>query len=335
MTEKLKQKWLHLYEVAQQIGIMQPWEHFAERDKFTYIWKDESKTILFSFIGESAQKCGIACYTCEEDYARARVRLTEKNSKHEPAFMLQNALICIWDDREELSKESYEIIKELGFKPRGKGAWLHFDRYEIGYTPVPLDEKEVDLLTSAFENLHMMLRAIYEQGLDPEFDKGKNLVRWYEPKDKLYYTHPLDVDISRNIISHPVVTVHENEWMREVRAMKNADYTVELDWSYVDVIYDDENGRGTFPRMLLAVEPKNGFVLVNEMLSPSHNQPGIVFNVLDHFIERYGKPAEISICDEDLKGILTDVCQKVGIKLTVKKRLSALNNVRKELLLRL
>ena len=84
MTEKLKQKWLRLYAVAQQIGVMQPWEDFSEADKFTYIWKDKSKTVLFSFIGESAQKCGIACYTCEEDYARARVRLTEKTANTNP-----------------------------------------------------------------------------------------------------------------------------------------------------------------------------------------------------------------------------------------------------------
>lgn len=332
MTNKLKDKWLHLYKVAQQIGVMQPWEDFCESDRFTYIWKDKSKKVFFSFIGESAQKCGIACYIGEDDYMRARVRLTQKNDKYEPVFMLQNALICLWDDREDLSKESYALIKELGFKPRGKGAWLHFDRYEIGYVPTPIDEKDVDLLTTAFENLHMMLRAIYDRGLDPEFDKGMTLVRWYEPKDKLYYTHPFGIDISKNIISHPLVTVHENDWMREVRSMKCADYSIELDWSYVGVIYNDEDGRGTFPRMLLAVDPKNGFVHVNEMLSPSHNQPGIVFNILGHFVQRYGKPSEIAICDEDLKGILFDVCKKVGIKLTVKKRLSAVNNARKMLL---
>ena len=76
-------------------------------------------------------------------------------------------------------------------------AWLHFDRCEIGYLPIPPDEKEVDLLTVVFENLHMML---------------------------------------------------------------------------------------------------------------------------------------LVICDEDLKGILTDVCKKVGIKLTVRKRLSAVNRAQKELL---
>lgn len=335
MKTKLKEKWLHLYEVATEIGTYSPWKDFAEKDRFTYIWKDKSQTVFFSFIGESAQRCGIACYIGEDDYMRARERLTSKNEKHEPSFMLQNAYICLWDNREDISKKDYELIKELGFKFCGKGAWLHFDRYEIGYVPTPLEEKDIDFLTTAFENLHMMLRAIYEQGLDPEFDKDKNLVRWYEPKDKLYYTHPFEIEISKDVITHPMVTVKENDWMRQVRSMKSADYSVELDWSYLDIVYDDVDGRETFPRLLLAVEPKNEFILVNEMLSPSHNQLGVIFNVLDHFVERYGKPAEIMICDEDLHGILADACSKVNIKLTKKKKLPAVQKVRKELLARI
>lgn len=332
MIRKVKEKWLHLYDVAQQIGAMEPWKDFAEKDRFSYIWKDKSKTVFFSFIGESAQTCGIACYIGEENYMRARVRLTAKNEKREPAFMLQNALICLWDDRENLSKESYALIKELGLKFRGKGAWLNFERYEIGYAPVPLEENEVELLATAFENLHMMIRAIYERGLDPEFSKGKTLVRWYEPKDDLYYTHPCEINIPTGIISHLVVTVRENDRMLQVRSMKPADYSVEIDWSYVGILYDDELGRATFPRMLLAVERKNGCILFNEMLSPSHNQPDVLFNMLGHLVERHGKPAEIVICDEDIKGILSDGCKKLGIKLTVKKRLPAVTKARNSLL---
>lgn len=332
MTNKLKQKWLYLYYIAQQIAEMNPWQDFKEKDCFTYIWKNKSKILHFSFIGESAQKYGIACYIGEADYMRARNRLTEKNSKKEPVFMLQNALVCLWDDREELSKESYALIKELGLKPRGKGAWLHFDRFEIGYIPVPLDEREIDLLTIAFENLHMMLQAVYEQGLDPEFDKNKKLVRWYEPKTKLYYTHPFDIDIPEDVVGGVQVTVNESDWLQEVRSMKCADYSVELDWSYVELIYVDENGRKTFPRMLLAVEPKSGSILTNEMLSPTHNQVGVIFNKLDRFIESYGKPREILICDEELKEILSDVCSKVGIKLTFRKRLANVSNARNKIL---
>lgn len=332
MKEKLKSKWLNLYFLANQIADFEPWNDFEEKDRFTYVWKDKSKTVFFSFIEESAQRCGIACYIGEENYMRARERLTSKNENCEPVFMLQNAYICFWDNREDISKKDYELIKELGFKFCGKGAWLHFDRYEIGYVPIPLEEKDIDFLTTAFENLHMMLRAVHEQGLNPEFDKGKTLMRWYEPKDKLYYTHPFDIDISNDVISHPVVTVQENDWMRQVRSMKNADYSVELDWSYLDVIYDDVDGRETFPRLLLAVEPQNGFIIFNEMLSPSQNHPRILFNMLGLFVERYGKPAEIIICDDDLHGILADVCSKVNIKLTKKKKLPAIQKARKEIL---
>ena len=332
MKEKLKEKWLHLYFLANQIGAFKPWEDFAEKDRFTYIWKDKSKEVYFSFISESAERFGIACYVGTEAYVRARARLTSKNEKHEPVFMLQNAYVCLWNNREDINKKDYELIKELGLKFRGKGAWLQFDRYEIGYVPIPLEEKEVDFLTTAFENLHMMLRAIYEQGLDPEFDKDKNLVRWYEPKDKLYYTHPFEIEITDDIITHPMVTVQENDWIRQVRSMRNVDYSVELDWSYLNMIYPDFDGRETFPRLLLAVEPQNGFIIYNEMLSPSQNHPRILFNMLGRFVERYGKPAEIIICDDDLHGILADACSKVRIKLTKKKKLPAIQKARKDIL---
>ncbi len=335
MKEKLKEKWLQLYFLANQIGAFNPWEDFAENDRFTYIWKDKSKEVYFSFISESAGRFGIACYVGTEDYLRARERLTSKNEKHEPIFMLQNACICLWDNREDISQKDYELIKNLGFKFRGKGAWLHFDRYEIGYVPTPLEEKDIDFLTTAFENLHMMLRAIYEQGLAPEFDKGKNLVRWYEPKDKLYYTHPFEIEIPKDVITHPMVTVQENDWMRQVHSMKSVGYSVELDWSYLDVIFVDGDERETLPQLLLAVERESGYVMVNQFLSPSHNKPNIIFNMLDYFTEQFGKPAEIIICDDALRGILTEVCEKVGIKLTVRKRLTQINSARKEILSRM
>ncbi len=334
MTSKQKEKWLHLYEVAMEIEDFYPWNDFAEKDRFAYIWKDKSKTVFFSFIGESAQKNGIACYVGEENYMRARARLTSKNEKNEPVFMLQNAYICLWDNRDELRESDYELIRELGFKFRGRGAWLHFDRYEIGYVPIPLEEKDVDFLTTAFENLFMMLRGIYEQGIDPKFDKGKCLVRWYEPKDKLYYTHPLDIAFSSDAITYPFVTVRDNDWMSKVRSMKSADYSVEVDWSYIDAVFDDDDEKETFPLLLLVVEKENGFVLANQLLSPSHDKFVLIFGTLEHFVDRYGKPEEIIICDDALYGILADVCGKIRIKLTQKKKLSTLPKARKEFLSR-
>lgn len=332
MKNKHKEQWYKLYELTQEIGNYTPWRIFRESDCFSYIWKDKSKTVFFSFIGESIKKYGIACYIGESNYIQARKRLTEKNAKNEPVFMLQNALICLWDDRKSVPQKSYEIIRELGFKFRGAGAWLHFEKYEIGYLPAPPDEDEITLLITAFENLFMMVKAIYEDRLDPEFNKGYILLRWYEPKDKLYYTHPFRIDIPNDIIPRTIVTVHENDLIKEIRLMQSSGYSVEMDWSYLDMIFITEDKREAFPLLLLAVDRKSGTILASEFISPDHNKPDIVINTFDHLLKCCGKPSEIIINDPDLNTILEDICKKVGIKLTTKKQLTTIRNARKEII---
>lgn len=215
MTEKQKRKWNRLYNCANEIGSYQPWAMFDEEDIFSYIWHDRSKVILFTFLGDSIQRCGIACYIGEPDFMQARHRRLSKNEKKEPVFVLQNSFVAIWGNREDVDKESYNLIKELGYKFRGKGAWLHFERYRIGYAPVPLDESEVDFLTEAFGNLLMMVRAVCEDRLDPCFDENKVLLRWYEPEDDLYYTHPFEIPKLKAKPDYAVVTMQNRKQILE------------------------------------------------------------------------------------------------------------------------
>ena len=330
MTEKLKNKWLKLYEIANNISKFEPCNYFFPTDRFTFITKDNKESYLFSFFRLTENINAIACYLNEVDYMKAQKRLNAKNTKDEPTFFLQNALVCIWDDRNHLSKESYKLIKELGFSFRGRGAWLHFDKYETGYAPVTLNEKEVDILIDAFGNLFMMLRAVFDQGLDPEFDKGKTLLRWYEPKTNLYYTNPFKIDIPTDIAQHPLVTLQETPRLAEVKKMATKNYTIELDWFYIDATYIDENKREAFPLILLGVNSETEFVLTNKFLEPSYNKFNVVINALDDIFELHGKPNQIKISDEDLHNILFDFCKKTNIKLSLVSRLHSLNKVHKE-----
>ena len=335
MTEKLKNKWKKLYFLAQEIANYEPWDDFEEKDRFAYVWKDKSKTVLFSFIGESICTCGIACYIGEENYIRARDRLTQEDEKSEPVFELQNGLICLWDDREGLSPADYKLVKELGFKFRGSGAWLHFDRYEIGYEPVPLVEAEVDLLITAYENLHMMLRAIYEQGVDPEFEKGNTLLRWYEPKDELYYTHPVQIEFPKYADLLPNATIKDNELMDQFRKINASDFSIELDWSYLEFLTKGEDGKAFFPLQIMVADCKTGCIIANELLNPQENRYELVFRIFDYFNREKRKPKEVFICDMEIKGLLADFCKKVGIKLTVRKKLPQISQARLELIKRI
>lgn len=79
----LKEKWLHLYDVAAKIASYSPWDAFGEDDTFAYIWKDRSKCVFFSFINDSIGKCGIACYIDEDNYLRApcEARFTKRKAR--------------------------------------------------------------------------------------------------------------------------------------------------------------------------------------------------------------------------------------------------------------
>ncbi len=331
MSDSLKEKWLHLYGVANVIGSFDPWNRFSEDNCFSFIPKEKNKTYIFSFIGESADRCGIALYVNEEDYIKGRKRLEARNEKEEPAIFLQNAYMCFWGNREDISKKSYEQIKELGLSFRGKGAWIHFERFEVGYFPFLLEENEVDMMINAFENLFMMLKAIYEDGLNPEFEKGNTLVRWYDENEKLYYTHPFKVSFPKNLSITEIIVEENNPSIQKAKNTETSEYSIELDWAYVSACVKNDLGEEVFPLVLTALSEKNGFILPPQIIYPQDNKESILLNSILEIVFKIKKPKEIIVCDEEIQNIISDFCKKIGIKLTIKKSLKKSLKARKEL----
>ena len=64
------------------------------------------------------------------------------------AMACQNNLTCYWGNREEMSGEQRRIVKELGYKFRGRNQWLYFLSFKKGYFPYNMDQNEVRRMTS-------------------------------------------------------------------------------------------------------------------------------------------------------------------------------------------
>lgn len=329
MNNRLKKKWLKLYTIAQEIAQYSPWDYFKESDGFTYLRRDGKNVFHFSIIGSSFDQRGIAVYKSNSDYIEAMNRLCKRNKKNEPVFLLQHSLIALWSDRGDISKEDYSLIKELELKFRGRGAWLHFNKYKIGFAPSQLDENEVDDMLEAFENLIMMLRAILEQGLTADFKKNERIVRWYSKEDKLYFTHKFKSNLPKEV-EYPVLTLLESDGLREVREMPAKDYSVEIDWAYFDVIIKDTE-KNIVPLLLYAVDSATGLVVYSDVLAPYEKIPDIVFNMFDSIIESCGKPKQISVSDRKLEACLRDFCKKTNIKFALKSTLPKADEARKYL----
>ena len=325
MEQSILEQWAKLYHFAREISKLKPWERLSEADALVYAQKGTKKELVFSILGHEAPFCGIACYPSWTAFSKARLRLDGENVRQEPVFMLQDAMIGIWGARKDVSKDNYEIIKALGLRGHGDGSWLYFEKYAEGFYPATLSEAEVVELADAMGNLHMMMRAICENRL-PDYKPGMMLLRWYDEKTKLYMTHPFPMQKLAKP-SYPVVHVEENDYFRSTADLPKAAYTLSLDWSYLPFTTKD-GGQEFFPKLLLGID-QEGMILCSDLLAPNKNQINMVFNAMDQLFRSAGKPKAIRVCDRELEAILSEFCQKLGIRLSYTKTLSSLNRVRK------
>lgn len=269
MEPKILEKWKEIYYYAGLIVDLDPWSRFDEKDVFVLKPKAKDEEHFFSFLLESCGRCTIALYRSGRAYCLARERLHGKNTKNEPVLMLQDAVIFVMGDRENVSKKNYAIIKDIGMKCRGKGAWPFFEKCQVGYAPREIPEEDLDTLLDDLGNLWMMVRMIVDGRVTVDFAKHEAMMRRYNPEDDTFYSYASK--LNRPIkAEYDVVTVNNQEWLTNLRQIP-AKGSISLDWSYLPTIIKDE-GAVIIPRLLLIVENRTGCILRATMLTPS-NQP--------------------------------------------------------------
>lgn len=326
MEKEIIEKWRKIYSFAQLIAAYDPWKLFAEEHTFALVPKGTRNEHYFSFLAESTGQCGIAIYPSGNAYVAAQCRLHGANPKREPLFDLQDAVILLWGDREDVSKENYVLIKSLELKFRGRGAWLHFQEYRVGYVPRQIQERDLDQLLDDLGNLWMMVRAIREENLKTNFDNREAIVRFYSQKDDMYYTGSFPVNLPRKI-NYPEIIMQESADLQELRAMRPRG-SIALDWSYLPASYR-EAGENIIPRLLLAVDTKSGVILETEMLSPTDDPYAVLFDMISHISCSHAKPAIIEICDAEIESYIADFCKQAGIRLVAKKQITAITQARR------
>lgn len=329
MRKDALEKWREIYFYVSCIAEYDPWKRFKETDIFALLPKGKQEEHFFSFLFDSSGQPGIAIYWSGHDCFNAQERLHGSNPKKEPVFLLQDAIIMLLGNREDVSKENYALLKELGIKCRGRCAWPHFEKYRVGYAPKAVEDEDLDKLLDDMGNLWMMLRAVYEENLNPDFTNQKALTRCFSEKDDLYYTYVADLKQPKKAV-YTTITMQDNERMKQLRKTP-AKGAVSLDWAYLPIKMREGKTK-IIPRLLLAVDTRSGVVMHFDMLSPSNQPFDDLFEFFDDIVERNGKPALVEICDKEMESYLSDLCRKAGIPLAMRKRLPQLAQARSVLI---
>lgn len=115
-------------------------------------------TAFYSILGKGGGCYGITVYEGYEAF-NSFLLLTmreQMNLSVEYAMFNQINLTCYWGNRDELSAKQRKIVKELGYKYRGKNNWLYFLSSEPGYYPFNLDQDEVARMTGHMETCSLL-----------------------------------------------------------------------------------------------------------------------------------------------------------------------------------
>ena len=315
-------QWRVLYETATRIKEKKPWETFMDMDLLGFRYGAKEDTIYFSILGHHGDCYGIAVY---EGYSGLNdflmlVMQEDLNIPWDFAMANQRNLTCYWGDRQELNKKQWQIVKNLGYKYRGKNQWLYFMSFEPGYAPFNLDQDEVLRMTEYLQGLEKILEYYEENDVNIDFKNGNILCMIKDQKNNTvrFEEEPLPF-----FEYCPGILMPEDEsFIEELKRMPVCRARLEADiFPMRTSIADSKYDRPADPFICLIMDAASGMVINFEMTEPGESAELYLAEMIAGFILQYGKPKEIRISNRIVEAAIKNLCDAAGIKLRFRKTL--------------
>ena len=218
-----------------------------------------------------------------------------------------------YEDRNDLQKEEYALIKTSNVAFRGKKSWPLFMSYKPGYYPWMIEDEEARMMTLAFQGTMSVLQDIKNESKIPSFyDDGQ------------LYIKSLVEDTIRTIFATDINELELNEHnkvglkvleldVKRAKKLPIIQASVEFTIEYMKVpIQLGPNERPFFPAIVIVADHEQGAVVYYDMpddvLSPKMAQ----FELLELFQELGGIPNHIMM-DEEMAANIEPLINKLKL----------------------
>jgi hypothetical protein len=321
------EEWKELYDVATKIQQIKPWDFLWDMDLIGIQEGNEEDTVFYSILGRGGECYGIAVYEGYEAFNKY-LMLTMKerlNLSAEYVMFNQENLVCYLGNRDELTDKQRSIIKELGYKYRGKNQWMYFLSYEPGFYPFNLNQDEVLRMTEHLKNLELALNKYVKSDLAVDFNNGNmfslafdnNKNEWGFGEKPLPFT----------FYSFGELILTDEELLKSLSAVPRGNMYIEVDVSPMGVsISDKKYDRPANPAMCLLAEAKSEMIIKCEMTEPGIDPIMALAEEIIGLIFAYGAPKEIRVSNVVVAAGLGQICDVCKIKLRSDKRLKVLDD---------
>ena len=194
--------WRRLYALMAQVKEMAPWDWMYESDVFAVQDPENQEFYFVSVMGNLGEHLSIAVYLGVRAYDRLLTFAENAESETGEELLEIARLQASFEDRDQLTTQDRNTIKELGLKFRGKMAWPLFRSYRAGFAPWLLEAHEARILTLALEQLLDVAPRFGDEEIDFPEESGVFLTRiqaadgnWQERIVSIPPAEPESVDI--------------------------------------------------------------------------------------------------------------------------------------------
>lgn len=330
--EATLEQWKVLYEAATRIKERKPWEQFWDMDLIGVTDGPEGETVFFSILGRGGTCYGIAVYEGFEGLNTFLMLAMREslNLSPEYAMLNQTNLTCYWGNRDELTDKQRKIIKELGYKYRGKNQWLYFQSYKPGYCPYNLDEEEVLRMSSYLQKLDQALALHEQENINVDFESGNLLLVTYDEGEKTWKQEEAPLPFTSYQFGNLIIT--DEELLNKLAKAPGSGLTLEADIvpmgaSVSDKAYD----RPANPMMAVLGEAASGLIIHCEMTEPDDDPMAVLAEEVLSFILQSGAPKEIRVSNVIVEAALEQICEVCKTRLRRVKRLAGLEDFKKNM----
>lgn len=319
--------WKALYDVATRIQQMKPWDYLWDMDLIGIQNGKEEDTVFYSVLGRGGECYGIAMYEGYEAFNQYLMLTMQErlNLSNEYVMFNQKNLICYWGNREELTDKQRSVIKELGYKYRGKNQWLYFLSFEPGYYPFNLSLDEVLRMTEYMNDLELALKHYIEDGIAVNFGNGNMFSFVFEKNKKTRNFGEKSLPFTAFQFGKLVIT--DDEMLEKLADAPKGKMYLEVDISPMGVSVNDKKyDRPANPVMCLIADAKSEMIIKCEMKEPGTDPIVELSEEIIGFIFAYGAPKEIQVSNVVVESGLEQICDVCKIKLRRVKTLNALKH---------
>lgn len=332
VEEKLAEgHWNRLFQLAKQFNELAPWNWLDDDQIFAIQNPKTGEYMYCSVMGAMGEEFGLAAFKGEIGLAYLRKMMATPHFEQD-ALYDNYSLVLSLCDRDEISPEDYELIKNEGFLFRGKKNWPMFRSLVPGYFPWKFSNDEAELFMIILERaIEVCTRAKEVLTIDAFGEKDVCFAQSAVDKEgQLVWEDAFISTIVKEVDDQPSnLLVSELELQKLKSKTKKFNTPLEIGTFYnPGAIQERPHDRPLFFLVMVAAERKREMIVYHDMFSPVNKEKSIQSAFLKLIDQLEAIPREVWLT-RDVFLILQPILERLKISAIQLNRLPIIANVKK------